>query len=50
MLSFFSNDIQNIYKKTPEGNGQRWLMIDLEDNDIRYKDVKKIIEFRANKY
>ena len=48
-FSSFSNDVQKIYKETLEGNGQRWLMIDLEDNDIRYKDVKKIIEFRANK-
>lgn len=46
MFLSFSNDIQNIYKETPEGNGQRWLMIDLEDNDIRYKDVKKIIEIK----
>lgn len=50
MFSSFSSDIQKIYKETPEGNGQRWLMIDLEDNDKRYKDMKKIIEFRANKW
>ena len=49
MLSSFSSDIQNIYKETPEGNNQKWLMIDLEDNDKKYEDIKKIIEFRANK-
>ena len=49
MFSSFSSDIQNIYKETPVANDQRWLMIDLEDNDKRYKDVKKIIEIRLNK-
>lgn len=42
----FSSDIQQIYKETEEGNNQKWLMIDLEDNDKRYEDVKKIIEIR----
>lgn len=32
----FSSDIQQIYRETPEGNNQKWLMIDLEDNDKRY--------------
>lgn len=45
-LSSFSNDIQQIYKETEEGNNQKWLMIDLEDKDKRYEDVKKIIEIR----
>ena len=49
MFSSFSNDIKKIYKETPEGNNQRWLMIDLEDNDKKYEDIKKIIQFRANK-
>ena len=48
-FSSFSNGIQKIYKETPEGNGQKWLMIDLEDNDRKYEDIKKIIGFRANK-
>ena len=48
-FSSFTNDIQKIYKETPEGNGQKWLMIDLEDKDKKYEDIKKIIEFRANK-
>lgn len=41
-----SYDIQQIYKETKEGNNQKWLMINLEDNDKRYEDVKKIIEIR----
>ena len=47
MFSSFSNHLQKIYKETPEGNGQRWLMIDLEDNDKRYKEVRKIIGIKS---
>jgi hypothetical protein len=46
IFSSFSYDIQQIYKETKEGNNQKWLMIDLEDNDQRYEDIKKIIEIR----
>lgn len=45
-LYSFSNKIQTIYKETKEGNNQKWLMIDLEDKDKWYEDVKKIIELR----
>lgn len=41
MFSSFSNDIKKIYEETLEGNGQKWLMIDLEDKDKRYEDVKR---------
>ena len=46
-LASFGKKIQDIYKQTKEGNGQRWLMIDLEDHDICYEDVKKILAIRA---
>ena len=46
MFSSFSSDIQKIYKETSEGNGQKWIMIDLENKDNKYEDVKKIIEIR----
>lgn len=46
MFSSFSSDIQKIYKETSEGNGQKWIMIDLENKDKKYEDVKKIIEIR----
>lgn len=29
-----------------EGNGQRWLMIDLEDKDTLYNDIFRLIEIR----
>ena len=46
MFSSFCYEVQQIYEHTEEGNNQKWLMIDLEDNDKRYEDVKKIIEIR----
>ena len=39
-------EIQNVYHQTQEGNGQRWLMIDLEDEDSVYENVLKLIEIR----
>ncbi len=46
ILPSLSADIQKIYKETKEGNGQKWLMIDLEDNDKKYEDVKAMINIR----
>ena len=46
MFSSFSSNIQKIYKETSEGNGQKGIMIDLENKDKKYEDVKKIIEIR----
>lgn len=48
ILSSLDKDIQDIYFETKEGNGQKWLMIELEDDDKRYNDVKKIIDIRAH--
>lgn len=41
-----SERLQEIYHQTKEGNGQRWLMIDLEDQDSLYDDVLKLVEIR----
>ena len=38
--------LQEIYRQTREVNGQRWLMIDLEDADELYRDVLRLIEIR----
>ncbi len=38
--------MQNIYRQTQEGNGKRWLMIDLEDKDELYRDVQRLIGIR----
>lgn len=41
-------ELQDIYEQTPEGNGQKWLMIDLEDRDSMYQDVLRLIKIRRN--
>lgn len=38
--------LQQIYGLTREANGQKWLMIDLEDHDDLYRDVFRTIEIR----
>ena len=40
--------LRQIYSQTQEGNGQRWLMIDLEDKDDMYNDVFRLIDIRRN--
>ena len=39
-------EMQNIYHQTQEGNGQRWLMVDLADRDDLYDDVLRFIGIR----
>lgn len=46
LLSECTKEIQDIYRNTHEGNGQRWLMIELEDDDKVYEDVLRFIEIR----
>ena len=41
-------ELQNLYHKTKEGNGQRWLMIDVEDADRLYQDLFRLIQIRRN--
>lgn len=48
MLCDFCIEIQEIYSSTREFNNQKWMMIDLEDEDKKYEDVKKILNIRAN--
>lgn len=44
MLPQCSSALQRIYHQTQEGNGQRWLMIDLEDEDELYRDTLRLIQ------
>ncbi len=44
-----TKEIQELYRQTKEGNGQRWLMIDLEDNDAVYNDLFRLLEIRAHR-
>lgn len=41
--------LREIYSRTREFNGQRWLMVDLEDRDELYRDVLRGIALRAAK-
>ena len=39
-------NVRKLYEQTQEGNGQRWLMIDLEDQDALYQDALHLIKLR----
>ena len=43
-----SAELQDIYNRTREGNGQRWLMIDLENRGQLYRDTLRLLEIRRN--
>lgn len=46
VLSDCTDTLQDIYRETQEGNGQKWLMIDLQDEDALYNDVFRLIAIR----
>ncbi len=48
ILSECSPPLQNIYRQTAEGNGQKWLMVDVEDQDALYEDLLRLIQIRRN--
>ena len=41
-----SETIRDVYNRTKEGNGQRWLMIDLEDRGKTYEDLFRLMDIR----
>ena len=47
LLPQLCEELQRTIHETAEGNGQRWLMIDLEDDDSLYRDVWKLFGLRA---
>ncbi len=46
LLPDCTSQLQQIYAQTDEGNGQKWLMIDLEDADDLYRDILSLIAIR----
>lgn len=46
ILTELSPVLQQIYYDTEEGNGQRWLIVDLEDPDEVYDGVLRLIDIR----
>lgn len=39
-------ELRDIYMQTKTGNGQKWLMIDLEDKEKMYSDIFRLIDIR----
>lgn len=39
-------ELRDIYDQTKLGNGQKWLMIDLEDKEEMYADIFRLMEIR----
>lgn len=48
LLPQLSAEMQNIYRQTKEGNGQRWLMIDIKNNPSVYHDALTLIGIRRD--
>lgn len=46
LLPHLSKEIQEVYYNTKEGNGQRWMMIDLDSENQIYEDTLKLIQIR----
>lgn len=41
--------LRDQYAQTSEGNGQRWLMIDLEERGELYRDLLRLIQLRRGR-
>jgi len=48
VLSECTPELQAIYHQTKEGNGQRWLMVDLEDSGGIYQDLLRLLQIRRS--
>lgn len=46
VLQKFTPEVRDIYMQMKTGNGQKWLMINLEDKDERYSDIFQLIDIR----
>lgn len=46
LLPECTQQLREIYTQTKEGNGQRWLMIDIEDAGDLYRDVLRLVDVR----
>ena len=49
ILPHLSREVQELYHNTKEGNGQKWLMIDLYSDDRVYQDVLSLIRIRRKR-
>ena len=39
-------EVQEVYEQTKSGNGEKWLMFDVEDADEIYRDIFRLIRIR----
>lgn len=46
LLPELSEEMQNIYHQTKEGNGQRWMMIDVKEDGELYQNILKLVRIR----
>ena len=46
LLPQLSRDMQKVYNETKEGNGQKWLMIDVDSDNSLYQDTLRLIQIR----
>lgn len=49
LLPEMSARLQRVYSNTPEGMGQRWLIMDFDRHDTAYDDLLRIIRIRMGK-
>ena len=49
LLPQLSEEIRELYQTTKEGNGQRWLMIDVHADNRVYQEVLSLIRIRREK-
>ncbi len=47
LLPQLSRDMQKVYNETKEGNGQKWLMIDVDSDNSLYQDTLRLIQIRG---
>lgn len=48
LLPTCTPELQALYHQTRQVNGQRWLMVDLEDADGIYQDLLRLIQIRRS--
>lgn len=49
LLPDLCDELRELYANTREFNGQRWLMLSVEDRDAMYADALRLIELRSRK-
>jgi hypothetical protein len=49
LLPDLCGELRELYANTREFNGQRWLMLTVEDKDAVYADALRLIEIRSRK-